>query len=620
VTGGAGALSGAVVEFDAPLDVGTVVFTLEVAQAEGGSTAGPATDEVVVRIFEDVTSAVFVDAEAAGGQADGSMGAPYMSIGVALEAAPDQDVYIRNSGRYDESGATLVLPADVSLYGGFDGAWRRDVARRSAVDLAHVGVSVVGSGERWLSGLDMTVGDAPAGAVSIGVAVADTATVHLVDSRLVGGVAGGGDEELTGNVSIGVRADGADLPVITRSTIHAGSAADGSPPFAPEPVGDAPDAGSDGSSPDGGAGAPGDDDGADPSEAPRRMGAHGGAGGVGEGSEGEPGASSTSAAGGVGGTSGEVDEGDLVGRPGAGGAGGIGGPGGAGGVASVDGVSGVMGTSGGEAQPGGGGAGGGGGAVAPVDGSQPEPFPGPTSTSVNTQENTPSSEPGDADVVAGGGGGGGAGGATGTPGAGGGGGGGSIGLWATDVDRLVIRESVVSGGRGGSGGLGAAGARGVAGSDGGNGAVPDADADGIGVGGGAGGGGAGGSGGGGGGGAGGPSIGLLTVGVDSVEVVATDVRGGAGGAGAAGGTAGADGRPGADGAASLGGLGGSADDNSASTAQSGVGASGGASFGWVDTGAAALDGERGSFEGGIGGPGGSGSSPGDPGLSVAIVN
>ena len=605
VTGGSGVLTGPVIGFDAPLDVSSVVFSLEV----GGADAS-ATDEVLVRVFEDVTSAVFVDSESGIAQADGSMGAPYASIRAALELAAGQDVYIRSVGRYDESEATVTLGAEVSMYGGFVEGWRRDVSQRTAIDVGPIGIAVSGSGERWLSALDLTVADAPLGGVAVGVFVEDADRVHIADSRIVGGAAGGGDVLLTGKVSVGVRAERVAVLIIERSTIHAGPGGVGNPPFPPEGVDEAPESGLDGDLPDGGSGGAVDE--AMP-DAEHRVGADGGDGGDEAGSDGESGDDSADASGGLGGSAGEEDEPDsqLAGAPGAGGGGGSGGGGGDGGLGTGtdDDTAGSTGSTGGAAQPGGGGAGGGGGAVASVD--EPE------------AETEPEPEPEPEELRGGGGGGGGAGGVPGTPGAGGGGGGGSIGLSSIDGDRLIIVESLVAGGRGGDGADGAVGAAGQAGSAAGNGAVPDADDDRLGVGGGAGGGGAGGTGGGGGGGAGGPSIGLLTSDVGTVELRASTVLGGGGGAGAAGGAPGADGAAGAVGESTFGGLGGIGDlageeSTARSSAVAGVGATGGASVGWLDTGGATLVGDESSFESGAGGPGGAGSSPGAAGPSTDI--
>jgi hypothetical protein len=610
VTGGTGVLVGSAIEFEAPLDVSTLVFSLAVDAADGVTT-----DEVVVRVFEDVTAAVFVDAQSGAAQADGSMGAPYASIREALELAAGHDVYVRNSARYDEGEATLELGVDVSLYGGFGEGWWRDVNERTAIDLATVGLSVAGSGERWLSGLDLTVGDAPPGAVSIGIVVAAAEIVHLADSRLVGGAGGtgeAGEGSPNGSPSIGVRAQDTEVLIVERSTVHAGRGGDGSTPSAPGRHGDPEGLGADGAVPDGGAGASAEGESAD-----RRSGAGGGDGGEEAGSDGSAGGDSSDAPGGAGGQ-GEIEDEEAAdrrsGSPGSGGAAGLGGVGGDGGVGALDEIAGATGSVGGLAQAGGGGAGGGGGAVAATDDA--------ASTPDDAEEPGASDAPDAPDEgqrEGGGGGGGGVGGRAGAPGAGGGGGGGSVGIWATDVERLVVRESVVVGGRGGSGGVGAPGAPGQTGSAGGNGGVPDADDADRGVGGGGGAGGGGGTGGGGGGGAGAHSIGLLTAGVDAFEVDASSVRGGAGGAGAAGGAGGVSGARGADGEGTFGGVAGDADTGPPrGPSEDGVGASGGSSLGWRDTGTAVLTGEESTFEGGAAGPAGAGIAAGAPGTVADI--
>jgi TRAP transporter TAXI family solute receptor len=307
-------------------------------------------------------------------------------------------------------------------------------------------------------------------------------------------------------------------------------------------------------------------------------------------------------------------------------AGGGGGDGGTGRLSDDAGarIGGTAGAAGTRGATGSGGAGGGGGAVAPDD----EDAPPTTDDPDGDGNGDGAGDLGDSgtggaveDRVAGGGGGGGAGGRAGEPGTGGGGGGGAVGLWAIDVRRVVIIESLLAGGPGGLGADGVAGAGGQPGSSGGNGAVPNADDELLGVGGGGGGGGSGGAGGRGGGGAGGPSIGLLTVGVEAVQVEASTVRGGAGGAGAAGGAAGRDGTDGADGDATFGGSGGAEGGGAAgsSSGTDGIGAAGGASVGWFDAGAAALEGDASAFEGGVGGPGGPGSTPGPSGNVVAKI-
>ena len=63
VTGGMGALGGRAVSFGAPDEVVTLRFELVVASDDRASTAPEAIDDLVVRVFEQADSAVFVDAD-----------------------------------------------------------------------------------------------------------------------------------------------------------------------------------------------------------------------------------------------------------------------------------------------------------------------------------------------------------------------------------------------------------------------------------------------------------------------------------------------------------------------------------------------------------------------------
>ena len=143
-------------------------------------------------------------------------------------------------------------------------------------------------------------------------------------------------------------------------------------------------------------------------------------------------------------------------------------------------------------------------------------------------------------------------------------------------------------------------------------ADPVSTGDPPGAGGGGGAGGSGGEGGQGGGGAGGASIGLVTAGVDTVEVRSSTLRGGAGGAGAPGGQGG---RNGAAGAAASGSVGRPVRSRCSPTVvryPGGERAAGG-SFGWFDDGATGqiLDDE--TIEPGAPGAGGPGAEPGPTG-------
>ena len=549
VTAGVGSLLGIEAVVTAPLDVSTLAFTLEVA-----GTDGVATDDVIVRVLEDADQAVFVDGERGDDGAAGSIDAPVRSLAAAVQAAPGRDVYVRSVGTYDTTAASLELGDGMSLYGGFDENWFRNVNQRVVINGAAIAIRAAGSSERWLSAIEVTAGNAAAGSNSAGVLVQDAGTISVLDSRIVGGNGGSGVDGSSGGVSSGIFVSGATEVRIERSTVNAARSGGGGDGVTVGASADTASAGGNASGRDAGSG--------------------GGSGATAGGRGGE------------GGSDGSPD-----GQAGRGGAGGNGGPGGNGGVglalsdedATVP--IGREGASGDVGSPGAGGLGGGGGN-------------GPLLVSV------------------GGGGGGGAGGAATEGAAPGGGGGGSIGLWIVGVERLVVVESLVAGGRGGNGGAGALASVAQVGGGGGNGAEGAGGllADG-GNGGGGGGGGAGGTGGQGGGGAGGPSLGMLTTRVMIVEVAATTVRGGNGGNGADGGVGGAPGLGGVDGNGRSGSAGGvPANDVNAIA---GVGASGGSSYGWFDDSAANQIFDAVEFVAGTAGRGGNGSTPGGAGYEMS---
>ena len=564
VTAGRGSLLGIEVAAIAPLDVSTLAFTLEVA-----GTDGVATDDVIVRVLEDVDQAVFVDGERGDDRAAGSIDAPMRSLAVAVQLASGRDVYVRSVGTYDTTAASLELSNGMSLYGGFDEDWMRNVNQRVVIDGAAIAIRAAGSSERWLSAIEVTASDAAAGSNSAGVLVKGAGAISVLDSRIVGGDGGSGVDGSSGGISSGVFVSGATEVRIERSTINAargGGGGDGVTVGAPA---DTASVGGNASGRDAGAG-----------------GGSGATGGGRGGTGGNTGGGASAPNGGAGGLDGSPD-----GQAGSGGVGGNGGSGGSGGVGVAQsdenatvpvGRGGISGDAG---SPGAGGSGGGGGN-------------GPLL------------------VSGGGGGGGGAGGAATGGAAPGGGGGGSIGLWTVGVEHLVVIESLVAGGRGGDGGLGAFATIAQAGGDGGNGVEGAGGllADG-GNGGGGGGGGAGGTGGQGGGGAGGPSLGMLTTRVVLVEISATTVRGSSGGKGADGGVGGASGFGGSDGNGRRGGAGGSPANDV--NANAGAGASGGSSYGWLDDSTANQVLDAAEFVAGTAGSGGNGSTPGDAGFQMS---
>lgn len=564
VTGGIGSLRGVEVVASAPSGVTTLMFRLEVA-----GTDGVATDDIVVNVLEDASTAVFVDGERGSDSDDGSAATPYRSLGRAIEDAPGRDIYLRSVGSYDATEATLAVGDGVSLYGGYDENWVRDTNRRAVIDGAPVAIALTGTGERWLSAIEVVAAAAGPESPSFAVVADEVGTLHVLDSRLVAGAAGAGVEGRPGLWSSGLRIGSGNEVRIERSTVNAGRGGAGGAGVAPPAPAAPTDSGRAASGRTGGSGG----------GAATLIGGRGGDGG-----NTSPG--QAAAGGGAGGTP-DAPNG-LAGTGGVGGAGGVGGSGGIGNGSAGNGATLPVGRPGERGDPGGEAAGGSGGG----GGNGPVLLDG------------------------GGGGGGGAGGAGADGGTPGGGGGGSVGVWIEDLDRLIVVESLIAGGRGGDGGSGGLGTPGQVGGAGGTGA---AGADGLladgGDGGGGGGGGAGGSGGQGGGGAGGPSFGLLTTDTSAVAVTASTVRGGAGGAGADGGVGGAPGLGGDDGDGRRGGLGG--DPASGANADSGVGASGGSSYGWFDNSGADQQFDDAEFLQGAAGPGGAGSSPGDVGVQAA---
>ena len=562
-TAGVGSLRGADAAAIAPDDVATMVFTLEVA-----GTNGVATDDVVVRVFEDAARAAFIDGERGTDAGNGTMEAPFKSIAAAATAATGSDLYVRSVGIYDESDATIELAAGMSLYGGFDENWNRDADRRAVITGDEVAMTVSGDAERWIASIELTSADVSSGGASIGVLISGAQTVNLIDSRVVSGRGGVGSPGGSGAVSIGVSATDVNQLAIERSTVNGGRGGNG---------GIAPD--TDGVADAGGVGGA-----ANGRNAGSGAGVDGAGGRGGETSNGVDGGSGQ-ATGGSGGKNSSPN-----GRPGSGGNGGVGGVGGDGGdglVSTANQETIPVGASGGTGEPGitGRAGGGGGGGFGPL-------------------------------LVAGGGGGGaGAGGAPGSGAIGGGGGGGSVGLHAVGVNRLVISESLIAGGGGGTGAVGGAGALGGAGGNGGSGAV---GANGVladgGNGGGGGAGGGGGRGGAGGGGAGGPSYGLVTTRVAELFIDSTRVRGGGGGAGADGGAGGEAGGAGGDGSARSGGISGLL--GAPNSDSQGDGASGGSSYGWFDDSGADQAFSDASFGVGTGGAGGDGVTSGDDGAVI----
>lgn len=575
VTEGRGILRGASATFVAPAEVVTLRFELTVA-----GTDGVASDEAVVRVFGELDNAVFVDGDTGTDTNAGTPEAPFQSLEAAVVAAEGGDVYVRSIGVYDTAAATLELGRS-SLFGGFDADWNRDLSDRVVVEGAAIGIRITDADEVWLSAIDITTAAAGDDRSAAAVSVTNVETLHIDDCRIVAGAGGRAVETPHGGSSLGVALDTVSDARIVRSTVNAGPGADGRSGVVTGSSASAGSRGEDGQGRSPGAGGSGR-----------------GAGSAVSGGDGGRGGSdangSSAPDGGAGGTATQPD-----GRPGSAGRGGAGGAGGAGGDGTTTNPFGAPigapGTTGNAGGPGDGGRGGGGGfgagAVEPGDDED---------------------QPGEPALDGGGGAGGGAGGAGTDGGRGGGGGSSSIGVWAVDVERLSIVESLIAATAGGDGGAGAGAVPAGVGGAGGTGALSEGS--GAGDGGGGGGAGAGGAGGQGGGGAGGLSVGLHTSRVGTVQIDSSTMRAGRGGNGAAGGFGGFAGRSGDDGDGRRGGDGAMA--SSSERATQGVGASGGSSIGWLDRSNATQEFDDAAFTAGVAGSGGAGSVAGSSGESL----
>ncbi len=175
---------------------------------------------VQINVLEDAAVALFVAGDAGDDAAgNGTIDRPFASIGRALAEVTDaqQDLYVMaraEGGRYDETGAALVIPAGTSMYGGYDAGWRRDVAtRKTGVDTDHRGLRITGAldFDTWISGLELVTADAPgAGDDVTGIAAAGgAATLYLHDNAI------SGPSLLRNTVSAGTGGDGGSSPSST---------------------------------------------------------------------------------------------------------------------------------------------------------------------------------------------------------------------------------------------------------------------------------------------------------------------------------------------------------------------------------------------------------------------
>ncbi len=180
-----GALSGAKPSFTAPDSVSVLVFEMTVDDGSGPS----APDEVKVYVLENKKSAFWVSGSGSDSN-PGTRKAPYATISAAITAATAAgaggDVYIAE-GDYAES---IVLSANVSLYGGFDPlSWMRDV-RVFITRINGGAVAVFGkqADNVTLDGLTIVSADATKpGQSSIAVSFAKSKNLTITNNTLIAG-------------------------------------------------------------------------------------------------------------------------------------------------------------------------------------------------------------------------------------------------------------------------------------------------------------------------------------------------------------------------------------------------------------------------------------------------
>jgi hypothetical protein len=420
--------------------------------------------------------AIYVNKSGGNDSAAGTQQAPMKTIGAAITKAaattPKSAVFV-HAGVYTEA---IVMKPGVTIYGGFDDAWKRSDA--ATTEISGPSPAVTFDAIMIPTALDkLTVRSADAtspGESSTAIVVLGGSTqIELRDVDVLPGIGAAGADGGDGNIGSSGAAGASGLPGRENSgSIFCDS--HGTPPGG----------GGGGSS----------------------CGRGGGTGGIpGTGTSG--GSAGAAGAGGTPGGAGAPGQ-SANGSVGGSGAFGFTGTSGAGGVevgtfanATYVPADGASGTAGGDGNGGGGGGGGGGGNV-------------------------------DCMSTGSSGGGGGGGGCAGSPGRNGFGGGGSFGIIAID-SAVVVKSSMVTANHGGAGGRGGTGGAGGTGGNGGPGGPyggsSEQDDGGYGAAGGRGGnGGAGGHGGGGG---GGPSAAVVCIGTASIGIPQSTLTGGTGGAG-----------------------------------------------------------------------------------------
>ncbi len=526
VTNGTGFLTGVSPQFSVPTEVSTLLFELTVNDGNGDSAAEP----VQVNILEHTGPSFYVDGDNGSDvSGDGTRSNPYASIAFALASisGANYDIYVKTLATpYDESGATLTIPDDTSLYGGYDTNWVRDVTNNRTQVSGHKHAILFNNvnNNAWFSGFELTAadgdGNAPFNSSAI-AAEAGSATLYIQDNTIT---SGNTSASTSRNDSYGLRLVNLAGVRVLRNIITAANAGSSTATGANGPAringrdgqnaGPAiPDSGKGGCEDSNLNGCPNIHNSGGPGgRGGNRGGGNGEDGKIGWVSTIEPGGTPSGGSGGAGGYGGTSTRTGGDGSPGWGGAGRSGGNGGIGSGFISNGfytnTTAQAGKKGSHGVGGGGGGGGEGGGLIGI---------------------------GD---FGGGGGGGGQGGIGGLGGGAGGSGGASIGILLSGVSDAIIDNNTLSSGNGGAGAAG--GFAGVGGA-GGNGGFGNGVNDNGAAGGDGGGGGMGGGGGQGGAGAGGPSYGIF-VDVNIAPTISNNIL-----------TVGNGGAPGADGSGSNGG-------------------------------------------------------------------
>lgn len=116
-------LEGQTPSFTAPSDVLTMIFELTVQIGDLKQT-----DEVVVNVFENLATAIFVGQINQDEIEIGTQLNPYGSLEDAHRDHPNDDLYVMTQESLYELESRLVMGSGVSIYGGYNSDWVRNVS------------------------------------------------------------------------------------------------------------------------------------------------------------------------------------------------------------------------------------------------------------------------------------------------------------------------------------------------------------------------------------------------------------------------------------------------------------------------------------------------------------